>query len=82
MLRTVYGDPQRYIDQYWSEYAEQGWYLAGDSARKDEDGYIWIIGRIDDVHPGQRLSIRHRRNRERPRQPPGGRRSGRDRRAG
>ena len=49
MLRTVYGDPQRYIDQYWSEYAEQGWYLAGDSARKDEDGYIWIIGRIDDV---------------------------------
>ena len=49
MLRTVYGDPQRYIDQYWSEYAKQGWYLAGDSARKDEDGYIWIIGRIDDV---------------------------------
>jgi acetyl-CoA synthetase len=49
MLRTVYGDPDRYVKQYWSEYAKQGWYLAGDSARKDEDGYIWIIGRIDDV---------------------------------
>jgi acetyl-CoA synthetase len=49
MLRTVYGDDQRYLDQYWSEYKKQGWYLAGDSARKDEDGYIWIIGRIDDV---------------------------------
>jgi acetyl-CoA synthetase len=49
MLRTVYGDPDRYIQQYWSEYSKQGWYLAGDSARKDEDGYIWVIGRIDDV---------------------------------
>jgi acetyl-CoA synthetase len=49
MLRTVYGDDQRYINQYWSQYADQGWYLAGDSARKDEDGYIWVIGRIDDV---------------------------------
>ena len=49
MLRTVYGDDERYINQYWSEYSKQGWYLAGDSARKDEDGYIWVIGRIDDV---------------------------------
>ena len=49
MLRTVYGDPDRYVQQYWSAYREQGWYLAGDSARKDEDGYIWVIGRIDDV---------------------------------
>jgi acetyl-CoA synthetase len=49
MLRTVYGDPDRFIEQYWKEYEKQGWYLAGDSARKDEDGYIWIIGRIDDV---------------------------------
>ncbi|HLV36401.1 MAG TPA: acetate--CoA ligase [Spirillospora sp.] len=49
MLRTVYGDPDRYVNQYWSEYQKQGWYLAGDSARKDEDGYIWVIGRIDDV---------------------------------
>ncbi|MCB9437033.1 MAG: acetate--CoA ligase [Anaerolineales bacterium] len=49
MLRTVYGDPDRYVDQYWSKYAKQGWYFAGDSARKDEDGYIWVIGRVDDV---------------------------------
>jgi acetyl-CoA synthetase len=49
MLRTVYGDPDRFVQQYWSEYAKQGWYLAGDSARKDDDGYIWVIGRIDDV---------------------------------
>lgn len=49
MLRTVWGDPDRYVAQYWTEYAKQGWYLAGDSARKDEDGYIWVIGRIDDV---------------------------------
>ncbi|MCI0398026.1 MAG: acetate--CoA ligase [Chloroflexi bacterium] len=49
MLRTIYGDPDRYVNQYWSRYEEQGWYLPGDSAKKDEDGYIWIIGRIDDV---------------------------------
>ena len=42
-------DPDRYVQQYWSRYSEQGWYLPGDSARRDEDGYIWIIGRIDDV---------------------------------
>jgi acetyl-CoA synthetase len=47
MLRTVYGDPERYKNQYWSKFP--GLYLAGDSARKDEDGYIWIIGRVDDV---------------------------------
>jgi acetyl-CoA synthetase len=49
MLRTVYQDPDRYVEQYWSRYADQGWYLPGDSAKKDEDGYIWVIGRIDDV---------------------------------
>jgi acetyl-CoA synthetase len=49
MLRTVFGDPDRYVNQYWTAYKKQGWYLAGDSARKDEDGYIWVIGRIDDV---------------------------------
>jgi acetyl-CoA synthetase len=49
MLRTVYKDPDRYVAQYWSRFAEQGWYLPGDSAKKDEDGYIWVIGRIDDV---------------------------------
>jgi acetyl-CoA synthetase len=47
MLRTIYKDPDRYVSQYWSRYP--GMYLAGDSARKDKDGYIWIIGRIDDV---------------------------------
>lgn len=49
MLRTVYGDDARYVQQYWSTFAKQGWYLAGDSARFDEDNYIWVIGRIDDV---------------------------------
>ncbi len=49
MARTIYGDPDRYVAQYWERYKEQGWYLTGDSARKDEDGYFWIIGRIDDV---------------------------------
>jgi acetyl-CoA synthetase len=47
MLRTLYGDPERYVRQYWSKYP--GTYLAGDSARRDEDGYFWIIGRVDDV---------------------------------
>ncbi|MCZ7546171.1 MAG: acetate--CoA ligase [Anaerolineae bacterium] len=49
MLRTVYGDPDRYVEQYWARFKDKGYYLAGDSARKDEDGYIWVIGRIDDV---------------------------------
>ena len=49
MLRTIFGDPDRYVSQYWSRFPEQGWYMPGDSARKDEDGYLWIIGRIDDV---------------------------------
>ena len=47
MLRTIYGDPDRYREQYWSKF--EGMYQTGDSARKDEDGYVWIIGRIDDV---------------------------------
>ncbi len=47
MLRTIYGDPDRYVSQYWSKYP--GVYFTGDSARKDEDGYFWIIGRVDDV---------------------------------
>ncbi|GAB4328890.1 MAG: acetate--CoA ligase [Calditrichia bacterium] len=49
MARTIYRDPERYKQVYWSDYQKQGWYKAGDSARIDEDGYIWIIGRIDDV---------------------------------
>jgi acetyl-CoA synthetase len=47
MLRTIYGDDQRYRDQYWSQI--EGMYFAGDGARRDEDGYFWIMGRIDDV---------------------------------
>ncbi|MEZ4660502.1 MAG: acetate--CoA ligase [Caldilineaceae bacterium] len=49
MARTVYGDPERYRETYWSEFKAQGWYFTGDSARKDDDGYFWIIGRMDDV---------------------------------
>ncbi|MBI5463994.1 MAG: AMP-binding protein, partial [Ignavibacteriales bacterium] len=49
MLRTIYGDPQRMVNQYFSQFSHQGWYMAGDAARKDEDGYFYIIGRIDEV---------------------------------
>lgn len=47
MLRTLWGDPERFKATYWSEY--EGIYLAGDGARRDEDGYFWIVGRLDDV---------------------------------
>jgi acetyl-CoA synthetase len=47
MLRTIYGDDARYQQQYWSQI--KGVYFAGDGARKDGDGYFWIMGRIDDV---------------------------------
>ena len=47
MLRTIYKDPERYIQQYWSKF--ENMYQTGDSARKDKDGYIWVIGRMDDV---------------------------------
>ena len=49
MARTILHDPHRYVEKYWEKYQQQGWYLAGDSARQDEDGYYWVIGRIDDV---------------------------------
>ena len=49
MARTVWGDADRYKQVYWSEFEEQGWYFTGDSAKRDEDGYFWIIGRMDDV---------------------------------
>nr|WP_320131247.1 acetate--CoA ligase [uncultured Holophaga sp.] len=47
MLRTLYGDDERYIQAYWSRFP--GKYLTGDSARRDADGYYWIAGRVDDV---------------------------------
>ncbi|MFZ5822541.1 MAG: acetate--CoA ligase [Chloroflexota bacterium] len=47
MLRTIYGDDERYVNQYWSKYP--GKYMTGDSAKRDKDGYFWIIGRVDDV---------------------------------
>jgi len=47
MLRTLYRDDERYVEQYWSKYP--GRYLTGDSAKRDADGYFWIIGRVDDV---------------------------------
>jgi acetyl-CoA synthetase len=47
MLRTIYGDPDRYVAQYWRRFP--GSYFTGDGARRDEDGYFWIMGRVDDV---------------------------------
>jgi acetyl-CoA synthetase len=49
MLRTLWGDRKRYVDVYWKEYRKQGYYLTGDGARRDKDGYFWIVGRLDDV---------------------------------
>lgn len=49
MTRGIWGDPDRFKQTYWSDFAKQGWYFTGDSARRDEDGYFWIIGRMDDV---------------------------------
>ncbi len=49
MARTILGDPERWATTYWSDFAKQGYYTAGDSARIDEDGYVWVIGRLDDV---------------------------------
>jgi acetyl-CoA synthetase len=48
MLRTIWGDNQRYLDTYWEKF-QQRYYVAGDSAHRDADGYFWIMGRIDDV---------------------------------
>lgn len=58
MLRGIWGDPERYKDTYWSRYGEQGWYFAGDGARVDSDGSVWLLGRIDDVMnvSGHRIS--------------------------
>ena len=49
MTRGIWGDPERFKQTYWADFAEQGWYFTGDSARRDQDGYFWVIGRMDDV---------------------------------
>src|SRR5579885_1524921 len=56
MIRNIWGDPERYKQQYWSRVP--GAYFAGDAARRDQDGYFWILGRVDDVMnvSGHRLS--------------------------
>ena len=56
MLRGIYGDPERYQETYWSRYPDR--YFAGDGAKLDDDGYLWVIGRVDDVMnvSGHRIS--------------------------
>ena len=56
MLRGIWNDPQRYFDTYWSRY--EGRYFAGDGCKLDDDGYIWLLGRVDDVMnvSGHRIS--------------------------
>ena len=56
MLRTIYGDPDRYVDTYWTKY--DGIYFAGDGCKRDEEGYYWLLGRVDDVMniSGHRIS--------------------------
>ena len=58
MLRGIWGDPERFTETYWTRFAEQGWYFAGDGARYGKDGEIWVLGRIDDVMniSGHRIS--------------------------
>jgi acetyl-CoA synthetase len=49
MLRGIWGDDQRFRETYWSRFDEQGYYFAGDGAKKDDDGDLWLLGRVDDV---------------------------------
>ncbi|HEX6353369.1 acetate--CoA ligase [Actinophytocola sp.] len=58
MLRGIWGDEQRYKETYWSRFADQGFYFAGDGAKYDADGDIWLLGRVDDVMnvSGHRIS--------------------------
>jgi acetyl-CoA synthetase len=58
MLRGIWGDPDRYKETYWSRFADLGFYFAGDGAKKDDDGDLWLLGRVDDVMniSGHRIS--------------------------
>jgi acetyl-CoA synthetase len=58
MLRTIFGDDDRYKDTYWSRFADRGYYFAGDGAKYDTDGALWLLGRVDDVMniSGHRIS--------------------------
>jgi acetyl-CoA synthetase len=58
MLRTIFGDDERYRDTYWSRFASHGYYFAGDGAKYDSDGALWLLGRVDDVMnvSGHRIS--------------------------
>ena len=58
MLRGIWGDEERYRDTFWSRFAEQGYYFAGDGAKYDDDGAVWLLGRVDDVMnvSGHRIS--------------------------
>jgi len=58
LARTVWGDPERYRDAYWTQFREQGWFASGDGAKVDDDGDTWVLGRVDDVInvSGHRLS--------------------------
>jgi acetyl-CoA synthetase len=49
MLRTLYKDPERYTQAYWSKFGDRNYYFPADGARRDEDGYFWFMGRVDDV---------------------------------
>ncbi|MFF0542364.1 acetate--CoA ligase [Nocardia thailandica] len=58
MLRGIWGDTDRFRETYWARFAEQGWYFAGDGAKYDADGDLWVLGRVDDVMnvSGHRIS--------------------------
>jgi acetyl-CoA synthetase len=58
MTRGIWGDPDRFKETYWERFAAQGYYFAGDGAKKDEDGDLWLLGRVDDVMniSGHRIS--------------------------
>jgi acetyl-CoA synthetase len=49
MLRTLYRDPERFKQTYWSQMGDKNWYFTGDGGRRDERGYFWVMGRVDDV---------------------------------